>query len=100
MTRYGWQFSRAARQEARAAETARRAAVAARRRARKAARKARLVAMTETPAQRQARKNPPGGWCTKHVYSGRRLVNLYGSIHRTPGGACDGAEHRRTAWWW
>ena len=38
--------------------------------------------------------------CTKHVYSGRRLVNLYGGIHRTPGPACDGTEHRRTAWWW
>ena len=39
-------------------------------------------------------------YCTKHVYSGRRLVNLYGGIHRTPGPECDGPEHRRTAWWW
>jgi hypothetical protein len=41
-------------------------------------------------------------YCTKHIYSGRRLVNLYGGIHRTPGPACDGTEHedRRTPLWW
>ena len=42
-----------------------------------------------------ARASPPVSYCTKHVYSGRRLVPLYGGIHRTPGNACDGAEHRR-----
>jgi hypothetical protein len=34
-------------------------------------------------------------YCTKHMWSGRRLVNTYGGIHLTPGPECDGGQHRR-----
>ncbi len=33
-------------------------------------------------------------YCTKHMWSGRRLVNTYGGIHLTPGPECDGGKHR------
>jgi antirestriction protein ArdC len=54
----------------------------------------------EIAQQSSVLKRP--AYCTKHVYSGRRLVNQYGGIHRTPGPACDGTEHehRMTPWWW